>query len=302
MISVDALNSRYGSPGRIVFRVGHCGWPEVVLASRYGVAEVALLGANVLSYRPTGHSPVLFRPAKRDYNRGEAFHGGIPVCWPQFGRVADPTLPQHGFARLMPFEVKGTQYSEEMSEVTLVLRDSDETRRLWPHAFEIEYTITVSMKLNLKLVTVNAGDAPFAFSTGLHPYLKVRERDDTVLRGVADSSYVFAEDMSEHVQIGDLAMTSSTDHVFTLTSAPKHEFALLDPGLRRAIAVASAGNDRLVVWNPGAANVLPDFGSDDWRGFVCVEPVSDWPGMRTLAPGGRHELLVAIQSTQEALT
>lgn len=298
-MNVDGLNSRYGAPGRIVFRLGHCGYPEVVLASRYGVAEVALLGANVLSYRPTGHSPVLFRPEKRDYNRGESFHGGIPVCWPQFGRVADPTLPQHGFARLMPFAVKGTQYSEEMSEVTLVLRDSDETRRVWPHAFELEYTVTVSMKLNLKLVTVNTGDAPLSFSAGLHPYLKVRDRDGVVLRGVAGLPYVYAEDMSEHVQEDDLAMTRATDHVFSLPPSPKHEFALLDPGIRRAIAVASASNDRLVVWNPGAGNALPDFRPDDWRGFVCVEPVSDWPGMRTLAPGARHEMLVAIQATQE---
>ena len=301
-MNVDGLNSRYGAPGRIVFRAGHCGYPEVVLASRYGVAEVALLGANVLSYRPTGHSPVLFRPEKRDYNRGESFHGGIPVCWPQFGRVADPTLPQHGFARLMPFEVKGTQYSEEMSEVTLVLRDSDETRRIWPHSFELEYTVTVSMKLNLKLVTANTGDAPLSFSTGLHPYLKVRERDGVVLRGVAGLPYVYAEDMSEHVQEDDLAMTKATDHVFSLPPSPKHEFALLDSGLRRAIAVASSSNERLVVWNPGEGKALPDFKPDDWRGFVCVEPVSDWPGMRTLAPGARHEMLVAIQATQETST
>ena len=86
-MTVAQLNSRYGAPGRIVFRAGFAGYPEVVLANKYGTAEIALLGANVLSYRPTGHSPVLFRPAKRDYNRGESVHGGLPVCWPQFGRL-----------------------------------------------------------------------------------------------------------------------------------------------------------------------------------------------------------------------
>ena len=75
-MTIAELNQRYGAPGRIVFHVGHCGYPEVVLTNKYGAAEVALLGANTLSYRPTGHSPVIFRPAKRDYNRGESFHGG----------------------------------------------------------------------------------------------------------------------------------------------------------------------------------------------------------------------------------
>ncbi|MBR4476176.1 MAG: hypothetical protein IKO87_01385 [Kiritimatiellae bacterium] len=77
-MTIDELNRRYGAPGRIVFRTGFAGYPEVVLANKFGTAEIALLGANVLSYRPTGHSPVIFRPEKRDYNRGESLHGGIP--------------------------------------------------------------------------------------------------------------------------------------------------------------------------------------------------------------------------------
>ena len=47
-MTVDQLNTRYGAPGRIVFHEGFAGYPEVVLANKYGTAEVALLGANVL--------------------------------------------------------------------------------------------------------------------------------------------------------------------------------------------------------------------------------------------------------------
>ena len=141
-MNIDQLNSRYGAPGRIVFRPGHCGYPNVVLANKYGTAEVALLGANVLSYRPTGHAEVIFRPSKRDYNRGESFHGGIPVCFPQFGNRFSKTLPQHGFARAMPFEVEASEYSDEMTEVTLVLRSDDATRAIWPHDFRL--TLKVS--------------------------------------------------------------------------------------------------------------------------------------------------------------
>ena len=61
-MTVNELNARYGAPGRIVFRDGFAGYPNVVLANKYGSAEIALLGANVLSYRPTGQSEVLFRP------------------------------------------------------------------------------------------------------------------------------------------------------------------------------------------------------------------------------------------------
>jgi glucose-6-phosphate 1-epimerase len=299
-MTLDDLNRRYGAPGRMVFRTGFAGYPEVVLANKFGTAEIALMGANVLSYRPTGHSPVLFRPEKRDYNRGESLHGGLPVCWPQFGKLAIEGMSAHGFARVMLFEVRGTQYSEDMTEITLGLKSSPDTKALWPYDFDLEYKVSVSMKLNLKLTTKNTGDAPFGFTAGFHPYFLVRERDQVAVRGLDGCAYVDARDMTDHVLSGDLAMNSEADHVFTLKPAPKHEFALLDSGLRRAIAMVSTGSDNAVVWNPGPAAKLSDCAADDWRKFVCVEPVTAWPkATGTLAPGETSVLAAAIQSTVE---
>lgn len=297
-MTVEQLNARFGSPGRIVFHDGFAGYPEVVIANKYGLAEVALLGANVLSYRPTGHAQVIFRPAKRDYNRGDSFHGGIPVCWPQFGNRFSKDLPQHGFARKMIFEVRGTEYSEEMTQVTFGLSSDDETKKLWPHDFDLEYKVIVSMKLNLQLTTKNTGAQPFDFSCGFHPYFLLRDRDGATVKGLAGTTFFngLAGRAGER-QEGDLVMDHATDHIFDLPPSPKHEFAVIDAGLRRAIALVSSGNMKTVVWNPGPDEVLPDFGPDDWKKFVCVEPVSNWPGGGTLHPGETHELLAAIQSS-----
>jgi len=297
-MTIQQLNDRYGAPGRIVFREGHAGYPNVILANKYGAAEIALMGGYVLSYRPTGHAEVLFRPAKRDYNRADDLHGGIPVCWPQFGKLAIPGMKGHGFARMMPFAVRGTVYSEEETEITLGLVSDEATRSLWPHDFDLELTISVTMKLNLRLVTKNTGAEPFDFTAGFHPYLSVRDRVACVLKGVDGAKFVDARDMSEHVQTGDFALTEASDHVFTLPAAPKHEAALLDPGLRRAIAVVSTGNANLVVWNPGPGEPLPDLAKDDWRRFICVEPVSAWPkAVSSLASGASSELTIAIQAS-----
>lgn len=299
-MTVDDLNRRYGAPGRIVFRTGFAGYPEVVLANKYGTAEIALLGGNVLSYRPTGHSPVLFRPEKRDYNRGESIHGGLPVCWPQFGKLAIEGMSAHGFARVMPFDVRGTEYSEDMTEITLGLKSSPDTKALWPHDFDLEFKVSVSMKLNLRLTTRNTGDAPFEFTAGFHPYFLVRERNAVSVRGLDGCAYVDARDMSEHVLSGDLAMNSEADHVFALKPAPKHEFALLDPGLKRAIAMVSTGSGNAVVWNPGPAGKIADFKDGDWSRFVCVEPVSAWPkAAAALGPGETSVLAAAIQANTE---
>ena len=301
-VSVDELNSRFGAPGRIVFRGGFARYPTAVLANQYGTAEVSLLGGNVLSYRPTGHSPVVFRPEKGDeeYNRGDKFHGGIPVCWPQFGNRFSKDLPQHGFASKMVFEVRGTEYSEEKTELTLGLKSTDETLEIWPHDFDLELKVSVTMKLNLSLKTKNTGAGPFEFSCGFHPYFVLRDRDAASVRGVDGLECILAnrdEDLGR--RSGDLVLDHAPDDVLVLPEAPKHEFAIIDPGLRRAIAVVSTGNTRQVVWNCGDEPPC-DMAPGDWRRFVCVEPVSDWPGGRTLAPGGEYVLAVAIQSTMEA--
>lgn len=300
-MTVEQLNSRFGAPGRIVFRSGFAGYPDVVLANQYGTAEIALLGGNVLSYRPTGHSPVIFRPAKRDYNRGESFHGGIPVCWPQFGNRAFKDVPGHGFAKLLVFEVRATEYSEEKTEITLGIKSDAETRKMWPHDFDLELKISVTMKLNLNLRTTNIGDAPFDFSCGFHPYFVVRNRDDVTLRGLDGSEFIDGRTaaLERGVQKGDLKVDFAPDHIFSLKPAVKHEAAILDPGLRRAIAIVSSGNTKFVVWNCGEESRLADFEVDDWRKYVCVEPVSEWPGASTLHPGESHELMVAIQSSLE---
>ena len=301
MMNIDELNRRYGAPGRIVFHEGLAGYPEVVLSNKYGVAEVALLGGNVLSYRPTGHSPVLFRSSKRDYNRGETLHGGLPICWPQFGRLAIPGMSAHGFARVCVFDVRGTVYSEDMTEITLGLKSNEETRTLWPHDFALELKVSVSMKLNLKLTTKNTGKEPFAFSAGFHPYLLVRDRNATEIRGLEGCSFVDARVGEQAVQTGSFKLNAAADHVFTLKPELKHEFALLDPGLRRALAVVASGCNNAVVWNPGAESRPADCAADDWKKFVCLEPVTDWPSAaKTLAPGENHVLTAAIQSIAES--
>ena len=87
-----------------------------------------------------------------------------------------------------------------------------------------------------------------------------------------------------------------------MNAVKKNEFAILDPGLRRAIAIAARGNAKLVCWNPGAVD-LPDrnLGADEWRKFICVEPATLFNEDATvkIAPGESHELLMAVQAVPE---
>ncbi len=300
-MNYEELNRRYGAPGRIVFREDPQGIPVAALANQYGSAEISLFGAQVLSYRPTGSMQVLFTPQNISFGPDKADHGGIPVCWPWFGTNGPEGSYGHGFARRRLWRVAGSEYSEDITEITLALDCNEETKRLWPYDFRLQLKVSVSMKLNLGLKTTNAGDVPFEITEGFHPYFLVRDRDAVTVRGVDGCAFCDSRKSrtADAVWTGDLAFNTEYDHVFTVK---KNEFAIIDPGLRRAIAIASRGNTKLVCWNPGAAD-LPsrNISGDDWRKFVCVEPATLFKEDSTIriAPGESHELLMAVQSVLE---
>ena len=297
------LNRRFGAPERIVFRPSKHGVPIVVLANKYGTAEVALFGAQTISYRPTGNQPVLYMPHPYDETpAGQEIHGGIPVCWPWFARNGAPGSKLHGLARYAAWSVRGTEYSEDLTEIRLGLLSSAETRKAWPYDFDLELTVSVSMKLTLCLTAKNTGDAPFAVTEGFHPYFLVRERKGATVRGVDGCAFLDCsepEKGADRVWTGDYAPVADGSKVFAVA---KHEHVLLDSGLKRAIALVSRGNSQLVVWNPGpdSAGRVAEFGENGWNRFVCVEPATIPPGKPLeLAPGEEHKLVMAIQSVPE---
>ena len=300
-MNCEELNRRYGAPDRIVFREGAQGYPVAALANQYGSAEISIFGAQVLSYKPTGNLPVLYTPKNIAFGADKADHGGIPVCWPWFGKNGPEGSYGHGFARRSLWRVAGSEYSEDITELTLALDCTEETKKLWPHDFELQLKVSVSMKLNMGLKTTNTGKEAFEITEGFHPYFLVRDRDAVTVRGVDGCAFCDARKtrVADAVWTGDLVFNTEYDHVFTVV---KNEYAILDPGLRRAIAIASRGNAKLVCWNPGAVD-LPDrnLGADDWRKFICVEPATLFKEDATIriGPGESHELLMAIQSVPE---
>ena len=97
------------------------GYPLVVVQNKHASAKIALHGAHVIDYTPTGEQPVIFTSTEAIYKEGEAIRGGIPVCWPWFsGHPNDPSLPSHGFARKAFWQLFHTSSGDEL--ITLIFR------------------------------------------------------------------------------------------------------------------------------------------------------------------------------------
>ena len=296
---VHELMRRFGDPGRISFRDGLAGVPNVVVSNACGSAEIALLGANVLAYASSDGTPVLFCPSKRlaDYRVGQSVSGGIPVCWPQFSWRFMRNLPNHGFARKCVFDVRSVESEEKRTVVVLGLSDSEMMRKLWPYAFDLELTVTVSETLELTLRTRNTGSEPMPFSCGFHPYLRLGERDGTSIEGLEGLACVKAlDDEKPGVCRGTLPLDRARDDVFSWKDTDRPPIRVTDAKNARVLELVSHGSEYVVVWNCGRDRQPSDFMENDWRRYVCIEPASDWPNGRTLAPGREYALTLCLRS------
>ena len=102
--------------------------------------------------------------------------GGIPILFPNAGPLSNGLyhLPQHGFARRMPWNV--TELNR--SSVTLQLLSNTETREVYPFNFKLELKVEVAENILTHSLTINnTGDQPMPTAYGTHPYFNISQED-----------------------------------------------------------------------------------------------------------------------------
>ncbi|HEX2556083.1 MAG TPA: aldose 1-epimerase family protein [Microvirga sp.] len=139
-----------------------------ILRSGGAVAEIALLGAEPLSWRVDGRELIW---------HGDPAHwaGRAPILFPVVGasnegqvRVNGQTypMPQHGFARGSIFALVGE--GEDFAHFRLT--DTPETRRHYPFEFQLDVTATLgAATLTFDYLVFNPGTVPIPYALGFHP-------------------------------------------------------------------------------------------------------------------------------------
>lgn len=228
----------------------------LVLSNAFGRVEISTMGAQVLSYVPSGREDVLFMPADRDFSRNREMHGGIPVCWPWFGRFGEPGSRMHGLARYREWRVESLVNMEKRSRVVLSLASDSETRKDWPYDFGLSYAVELTDRLSLSLVASNACERPFAITQGFHPYFSVKNPSEVTVKGLSEPIRVYPGIDGGH------------------PSGPGGRYRF--EAAVGEVMLEATSERKLVVWNPGPdwPGWLPacNLTRHDWRRFVCVEP------------------------------
>ncbi|MDH6024993.1 D-hexose-6-phosphate mutarotase [Vibrio splendidus] len=258
-------------------------------------AAISLFGGHVVSFQPQGQQDLIWMSQQAKFDGKTALRGGIPVCWPWFGRIA---APAHGFARSSEWQLVEHRESEAGVIVSLGLKPNEETLAVWPHQFDARLNVEIGDQLKVTLDVKNTDSQPWTFSGALHTYLNVGDIHNTTTTGMG-AEYIDSLQGGKICQgSSELVLTDTIDRVYT---QPEAQIFVADKKLDRTLTVENHGHNSAVLWNPWAegATAMGDMQDDGYLTMMCVESTLHAPSLeagKTLQPGESHQLITVISS------
>ena len=262
---------------------------KYVLKRGEDTAEVYSLGACATSYVKDGYDYLYVRPdAKMDGSK--PISGGCPFCWPQFG---PGDIQQHGFARNKEWTLSGKNDDSDDPSVTFTLRDDADTMTMWPHQFELTYTVKLSSgSLDTTFTVKNTGSDTLSFQHALHSYLRTGDIDSTIVKGPFEGKEYLDKTQDPQVMVkhgaDEVTIGKEIDSVFKGVTG---DLSIRDPVSEKLLVVSNkSGYADTVVWNPYGAESM------GYKNFVCVESANvfnkieleagkEWTAEVSLVPG-----------------
>ncbi len=257
-------------------------------------AVISVFGGQLLSFIPEGQPDLLWLSPKRA-GLPTPIRGGVPVCWPWFGRQgqSDDALA-HGLVRTARWELLQARQDDD-GELELQLAPALTAER----GLRLQMQLRIGGQLRQQLATENTGTSPVTFTQALHSYFRVGDARRVEVDGLDGLLYLdkyedYAQLRQQHWSLRDPRDPGRSDRIYTGAGG---YYVLRDPVLQRRIEIRSEGSQTLVAWNPGAeaAAKMADVG-DGWHDYVCLEVANAGPEQITLAPGARHLLVQVLAS------
>lgn len=301
MSQAAELNRRLAIADFLAFEELPDGFVVTHVTTPEATASIALQGAHVMRYQPTGQAPLIWLSKLAKLAPGKSIRGGVPVCWPWFGPHRDNAqFPGHGFARTVPWQLlDAALLPDQRVRLEFELVQSEATRAQWPHASTVRNIVTVGPELEVELATTNTGTTPFELGQALHTYFEIGDIRQATITGLDACDYLDKVGGSaRRTQQGAVNFTGETDRIYLATNGCCE---IHDPALGRRILVTSTGSRSTVVWNPWIekADKMGDFGPDGWTGMVCVETANAAEDVIQLAPGATHRMTAQYRSLRE---
>src|SRR5690606_35384717 len=201
------------------------------------------------------------------------------------------TLPAHGFARSLEWQYRGA----DAATATFTCNDSEATRAMWNHAFQIELTVSLLETLSIKMLVRNTGEQSFSFEQALHTYFAAGDVNQASVHGLANVPCVehAREPEASADRAAPIRFRAEAGRVFQQVP---DQVSLQATALARVVTLRTTNCNSAIVWNPWPTKTarLSQMRPDDWRSFVCIESANVGDNHVTLAPGGQHEMTLTL--------
>ncbi|ELS05140.1 galactose mutarotase-like enzyme [Xenococcus sp. PCC 7305] len=152
--------------------------------------EVVPERGGIITHWRKAEQEILYLDEARYADPTKTIRGGVPILFPICGNLPDDTysyqgneykLPQHGFARNLPWDVIATS-TDDCASITLSLKSDESTLAVYPFACEIVFTYQLrGNSLTILQAYTNNSDSDMPFSAGFHPYFTVGEKQQLEL-------------------------------------------------------------------------------------------------------------------------
>ena len=243
---------------------------------------------------------ILYFDQSRFLDKNLSIRGGVPILFPICGNLNHGLsingqnyllLPQHGFARDMPWQYK---VNKEKESLYLSLKDNEFTQKYYPFSFEVK--IDVQIKLNCLIYEVeifNNSNTQMPFSFGLHPYFNISDFKNIKFQ---DFPLVCIDQQSNSIQLTkdylcnihkgiDLLMYSSGPLSFKDYILGR-QITLINPYPFNINVVWSAPPRKMICLEPwtsprnslvnGLRTILiPSYGSKSFKASIVVNDIND---------------------------
>ncbi|KAJ7545725.1 hypothetical protein O6H91_08G007300 [Diphasiastrum complanatum] len=260
---------------------------KVILKEPHGsVAEVSLFGGQVISCKNERGEELLFLSSKF-CNMGALERQGFAKTrlW-----SIDPETP------FLSSGSSSTGDGSNKAVIDLLLKPSENDRRIWPHIFELRLQVALGPggDLILTLRARNTDSKPFTFTIGLHTYLSVSDISEVRVEGLETMDYLDnVRHLERFTEQGDaLTFEGEVDRIYLSTPT---KVAIIDHDKKRTYVLKKEGFSDTVVWNPWErkCKAMTDLGDDDYLHMLCVEaavvetpivlkPGEEWKGRKKL--------------------
>ncbi|WP_312446345.1 aldose 1-epimerase family protein [Lacrimispora sp.] len=256
----------------------------VTLHDSKATAVIDSIGAQLISFKDSAGTEYIWQRDPQFWSKCS------PLLFPIVGncrngqtRLEGQTwdIPKHGFCREMDF----TATEQTNTTVTFEIRDSEETKKIYPYSFRLSlaYTLTDGT-LFMEYQVANTDDRTIHYCLGAHPgfncplednavfedYDLVFEKEETISSMVYDSKHLEFNPENRIVQLKESNTLSLNRELFKddaiyFDDLESRKVSIVNRNTGRGVEVSYPGFETVAFWTPYPAKAP----------FICVEP---WNG------------------------